>query len=178
MNAIVDWLKGKKTYLVMISAAITALVSYLDGALNGKELVAALFAVLTGSTLRAGITKSGLVPLLISVLVLSTTPGCVTAINSQKVRSMTVRGKGLKLTAPDGTGIIFGVFTCSYMSIPVSTNGPVYAPRYGNALGSSDTWSPWSDTWAESVFSGDVMVNTNATGGAIIPKLRPVDVVK
>ena len=54
---------------------------------------------------------------------------------------------------------------------PTSTNGPVYAPRYGATFNSEQTaWNPLTANTTENVFMGDVMVGTNSEGSAIVPK--------
>ena len=58
MKKIIEFLQGKKTYLVCAAALITALVAYLDGTMTVKEFVTAAFAALGGITLRAGVGKA------------------------------------------------------------------------------------------------------------------------
>ncbi len=59
MQGIIDFLNGKKTYMVCVAAILTALVAWLNGALTLAQFVEAIFAAIGGITLRAGITKSG-----------------------------------------------------------------------------------------------------------------------
>ena len=52
------FLVGKKTYLLMAAAALTALGSYADGALTLNELFTALLNAGGLSTLRAGVNTA------------------------------------------------------------------------------------------------------------------------
>lgn len=53
-----DWLSGKKTYLVMISGIISALIAWINGAIDTMKFVELLFAAIATMTVRAGVTKS------------------------------------------------------------------------------------------------------------------------
>jgi hypothetical protein len=57
MKNVLDFLKGKKTYIIVAIIALQALSSYLDGSINLAE---AINQVLLGAglgTLRAGVAK-------------------------------------------------------------------------------------------------------------------------
>lgn len=58
IDAIRDFLKGKKTYLVCIVGIITAIVGFADGNLSVAQLIEALFIAVGGMTLRAGVRSS------------------------------------------------------------------------------------------------------------------------
>lgn len=114
-----------------------------------------------------------------AALAVLATSGCQTALKSDKIISETSWAVGLfiETTSPaEGTilpKIKLGVVRQTVTMIPTSTN-QVYAPRFGVAYaGKQNAWDPIATDAQESVFSGDVMVSTNATGGAIVPKLLP-----
>ena len=52
-----DWLKGKKTYVVAAAAILTAVGTFLGDGMSIGDLVTAIFAAITTMTLRAGIAK-------------------------------------------------------------------------------------------------------------------------
>ena len=52
-------LDSKKTYLVALAAAATAIAAWVDGQIDGAALVTALFVAAGTITMRAGIKKSG-----------------------------------------------------------------------------------------------------------------------
>lgn len=56
---ILEWLKGKKTYIVGISAIVAALASYATGNIESSEMIKLIVAAILAMTMRAGITKSG-----------------------------------------------------------------------------------------------------------------------
>lgn len=103
--------------------------------------------------------------------------GCQTALRSDKIIAETSWIVGLQIKVSDTTSgqilpdVKLGVMRQSIHMIPTSTN-QVYAPRFGSSYsGSQNAWDPIATDAQESVFSGDVMVSTNATGGAIVPKV-------
>jgi len=53
------WFQGKKTYLLVISGVIAAVVGYLEHTLTLNQMIAAIWASLTAGSLRSGIAKSG-----------------------------------------------------------------------------------------------------------------------
>jgi hypothetical protein len=55
---VIAWLQGYKTYVVCAGALLTAAGSYLDGAIDKKTLVEAIFAALAAASVRHGITTS------------------------------------------------------------------------------------------------------------------------
>jgi hypothetical protein len=59
MQAIQDFLSGKKTYLVGITAIIGAAVAWSQGQITPMEAIQAIIAAVGAMTLRAGISKSG-----------------------------------------------------------------------------------------------------------------------
>ena len=54
---IIAWLKGKKTYLLMAIAILTAITGVIDGSLSMAEFIQAIFTALGMITMRAGIAK-------------------------------------------------------------------------------------------------------------------------
>lgn len=105
--------------------------------------------------------------------------GCKTALQSDKIISQAswLVGISLETTSPvEGTilpKVRLGVVRQTITMIPTSTN-QVYAPRFGSAYaGKQNAYNPIACDAQESVFSGDVMISTNATGGAVVPKLVP-----
>ncbi len=54
----IEWLKGKKTYLLLASVILGAIGAYLGGEMTFVQMVAAIWAAITGGAFRAGITKS------------------------------------------------------------------------------------------------------------------------
>ena len=58
MEAVQNWLKGKKTYLVGIGWIIAELVKYGDNACTLGTLITTIFGILMGMTVRAGIQKA------------------------------------------------------------------------------------------------------------------------
>lgn len=56
---ILEWLKGKKTYVVAISAIVAAVASYASGTIEVGEMIKLIVAAIMAMTIRAGITKSG-----------------------------------------------------------------------------------------------------------------------
>ena len=173
MNNLIEFLKGKKTYF---AAAIGLL--YLAGVYLGfwsfDEKILAFFGLSALAFLRYGLGKTTL-PLLLLPLLLVT--GCQTALNSNKVLSETSWVVGLRVKTTDSTSgnllpdVQLGVMRQTITMIPTSTN-LIYAPKFGVAYsGKQNAWNPISTDAQESVFSGDVMISTNATGSAVIPKL-------
>lgn len=62
MEAVLEWLKGKKTYIIVIVGAILNVLIELgtipaDGTV--VQLINVIFLALFGAALRAGVTKSG-----------------------------------------------------------------------------------------------------------------------
>lgn len=62
ITKLLDHLQGAKTYLVAIAAIITAIVGYLNGVLDLKSLIEAVFAAIATMTLRHGISTVGVEP--------------------------------------------------------------------------------------------------------------------
>jgi len=58
VQAIQDFLKGKKTYLTAIIAILVALVAWSDDGLSLTQLVTAIFVALQTMFIRAGVSKS------------------------------------------------------------------------------------------------------------------------
>ncbi len=52
-----EWLKGKKTYIVAAAAILTAFGTYLGDGMSIGELITAIYAALATITLRAGVAK-------------------------------------------------------------------------------------------------------------------------
>ncbi len=59
MTAIIEWLKGKKSYIVCVLGILTAIVAYLNGAITMTQAIEAIWTAIAGITIRAGVTKSG-----------------------------------------------------------------------------------------------------------------------
>lgn len=53
-----EWLKGKKTYLVCIVGILSALVGYINGDVSMAQMIEAIFIAIGAMTMRAGVTKS------------------------------------------------------------------------------------------------------------------------
>lgn len=121
------------------------------------------------------------VPLIMLGLILATS-GCVSAINSNKITSIKSRGFGIVLSASSSTTatpeVKLGWFSTVFQMIPTSTNGIVYAPKYFDTLEITQSVNPFATGISENTGSGDVQISTNATGQAIIPKLKPANEVK
>ena len=116
---------------------------------------------------------------LLTILGITLLCGCQSLVKSDKIISVTTWGVGLRATASSPTSgtalpdVWLGVTRQTVTMIPTSTNN-IYAPRFGVAYtGKQNAYNPIATDAEESVFSGDVMIGTNATGGAIIPKLGP-----
>ena len=121
------------------------------------------------------ITKFGILSTVLLAAVLAT--GCATALKSDKIISETSWVVGIRLKTSDTTSgnilpdVQLGVMRQTISMIPTATH-QVYAPRFGSSYaGKQNAYNPIATDAQESVFSGDVMVSTNATGGAIVPKL-------
>lgn len=54
----IEKLKGKKAYLLLASAILGAIGAYLGDEMTFVQMVAAIWAAITGMAFRAGITKS------------------------------------------------------------------------------------------------------------------------
>ena len=54
MDKIREWLKGKKSYILGVSAILAAVVSWSTGALDAKEAIGTIMAALMSMSLRAG----------------------------------------------------------------------------------------------------------------------------
>jgi len=59
MDKVIEFLKGKKTYIVMIIGILTAIVGYVDGALPLAEFITAVLGAIGMMAMRAGVSKSG-----------------------------------------------------------------------------------------------------------------------
>lgn len=94
--------------------------------------------------------------------------GC-TIWKTDKITNLTETGIGLKASY-SGTGIMLGFFRAKQTVLPVSSN-QLYTARFFDTVDHINTIAGQSFKFAESEGAGDVGVGTNATGGAIIPKL-------
>jgi hypothetical protein len=119
-------------------------------------------------------------PTLIIIMAALVCAGCQTALKSDKIISQTSWVVGLRLKTSDTTSgnilpdVQLGVMRETITMIPTTTNGQITAPRFGSTYaGKQNAYNPIATDAQESVFSGDVMISTNATGGAILPKLSP-----
>jgi len=56
---ILEWLKGKKTYIVGISTIMAAVASYVTDTIETGEMIKLIVAAIMAMTIRAGVTKSG-----------------------------------------------------------------------------------------------------------------------
>ena len=59
MAKIIEFLKGKKTYLVAIVGILSAVVAYLNGSIDVIGLGSAILQALGISALRAGVSNTG-----------------------------------------------------------------------------------------------------------------------
>lgn len=55
---ILEWLKGKKTYIVALSAIIGAIAAYATGEILLKEMIVVIVGAIIAMTERAAIKKS------------------------------------------------------------------------------------------------------------------------
>ena len=173
-QSLVEFLKGKKTYFSVAIALLYIGGSYLGfWECDAKVLGAIGMGAL--AFLRAGVSK-GAVMGMIGVMGLMGS-GCTQLVQSNKVFSETSWIVGIRVKMSDPTSsnplpdVQLGVMRQTFTLIPTGTN-QIYAPRFGAAYaGKQNAYDPISTDAQESVFSGDVMVSTNATGGAIVPKL-------
>lgn len=53
----IDWLKGKKTYLLAFAAVVYAVSGWYLGKFDTQAMIDMLWAALTAGALRAGITN-------------------------------------------------------------------------------------------------------------------------
>jgi hypothetical protein len=63
MQAILDWLVGKKTYIVAIAGGlfnVAVQLGWIDASAEWLGVIDSIFIMLFGVALRAGVTKSGL----------------------------------------------------------------------------------------------------------------------
>lgn len=54
-----DFLAGRKTYILAVVGALTAVAAWSTGEIDGEKLVVALYAAATAASMRAGVAKSG-----------------------------------------------------------------------------------------------------------------------
>jgi hypothetical protein len=73
-----NWLQGKKTYLVALAAILTAVVAWLNGAIDVVTLVQTIFAALGGAALRAGVAKGAAPAAVLFILAVLGLSGCQT----------------------------------------------------------------------------------------------------
>ena len=172
-----ELLQGKKTY---IAAAIG--LAYMVGVWlklwDYDERVLAVLGMSGLAFLRAAVQKGPtfLLCFLLSAFCFSGI-GCTQIIKSDKIFSQTswIVGIQVKMSNPTSSNplpdVKLGVMRETISLIPTATNR-VFAPQFGAAYtGRQNAYNPISTDAQESVFSGDVMISTNATGGAVIPKL-------
>ena len=62
LDKIKDLVSGKKTYILMVISIIGTIVAWSQGAIDTVKAVELIIAAITGVTLRAGVTKSGIPP--------------------------------------------------------------------------------------------------------------------
>lgn len=99
--------------------------------------------------------------------------GCTTALKCGNIVSVKQRTFGITLGSNPATDIPevkLGFVTTVFQVIPVSTNGPSNAPRYFDTFKLGQGINPFSTEIIENTGAGDVMIGTNATGSAIVPK--------
>ena len=58
MNAIREFLKGKKTYIVAAVGIVSAVVAWSEGGIDTQALVAAIWAGIASMTIRAGVDSA------------------------------------------------------------------------------------------------------------------------
>ena len=59
IEKIEKWLQGKKTYLVIISGIIAAILAYLNGDMTLVQALSAIWVALGLGAVRSGVSKSG-----------------------------------------------------------------------------------------------------------------------
>ena len=100
--------------------------------------------------------------------------GCQTALNSDKIISVKQRCFGLVVettsTTANAPNIKLGFTSTVWQMIPTSTNGPVNAPKYVDTFDLEQNINPFATGISENTGSGDVMVGTNGTSSAVVPK--------
>lgn len=58
MNAVREWLKGKKTYITAAIGLLGAVVAWADGSIDAVALAGAVWAAVQACTIRAGIDNA------------------------------------------------------------------------------------------------------------------------
>ena len=86
MKSVQEWLAGKKTYLVGISAILAAVIAWVSGEVELPAMVATITAAIMGMTMRAGVAKGevrrAILPFAVGSLLLI--GGCTGMSNGQK----------------------------------------------------------------------------------------------
>lgn len=140
-----------------------------------ERLCAALATVLSamGYTVSRGIAKQGGL-VLAACLTLAALTGCAgPAYRSDKITSIKTRTFGIQIEESPTTqtpAIRLGLVTTVIQLIPTSTNSTIYAPKFFDTFQIDQTGNPFRFGVTENTGSGDVMIRTNASGGAIIPR--------
>ena len=131
----------------------------------------AIALTLLGYNVSRGVAKTAIMLLAVTLSSVS----CVTALKSDKIVSIKQRTFGIQFGENPTTqtpDIRLGLITTVYQLIPTSTNGPVNAPRFFDAFAIEQTGNPFRFSVNENTGAGEVMVGTNATGAAIVPRTQ------
>lgn len=98
--------------------------------------------------------------------------GCVTAIRNGYIISVKERFFGIDVSegANQVPHVKLGFGSVVYMMIPTSTNQIIYAPKFIDTFSIDQSLNPFGFEVRENTGTGDVMIGTNATGSAIVPK--------
>ena len=153
---------------LLFALGIIPMDSSIDKLLGGLSMALAAM----GYSVSRGLAKK--VPLILAGLLALGSMGCTTIIKSDKILSVKQRTFGISVGASPTTQtpeIKLGLITTVWQMIPTSTNGAIYAPRFFDTFEIGQSANPFSTQVRENTGSGDVSVGTNATGGAIIPKI-------
>lgn len=123
---------------------------------------------------QPGSSQAPLPLILVGVLTLGLFTGCTTALKSDKIVLVKSRWFGINITATTETSqtpkIRLGWGSEVFAMIPTATNQPINAPKVGDTFELGQGLNPFSTSIKDNLWTGDVEVRTNATGGAIIPK--------
>lgn len=110
---------------------------------------------------------------LLALMVLAN--GCTSILtNNKQVVAVKTRFFGLMVGASATTQtpeVKLGWGSITYLMAPTSTNGPISAPRYFDTFDLGQGLNPFNTSILDNTGLGDVQISTNATGGAIVPKL-------
>lgn len=131
--AVIQFLRGKKTYIIAAGAILTSLGAWLGDQIGTNEFVISVFAALGLGTLRAGVTKSGAVSLLLASCLLApsiavaqtnTAASATVTINKQTaVEFISFLGAWKEITTLDSFGKAFSTNITLQAVYTFSTEG-------------------------------------------------------